>query len=64
MKAREHDIMARAVQAGVDTGLFNAFRNFDEDVQINEQVELDRVISIISSDVLRAIQLQFDFEGE
>tara|TARA_B110000908_G_scaffold3566_1_gene4689 strand:+ start:3539 stop:3736 length:198 start_codon:yes stop_codon:yes gene_type:complete len=63
MKAREYDIMVRAVEEGVDSGIYAAFEHYDEAASIDGDVALARIIAVISDSVLHSINKQFKIEG-
>ena len=64
MQLKERKNMAVAIEEGVSTGLYEAFKDYSDELEILDgENDLKHIISIISASVLKSIEEQFKLEG-
>jgi len=56
--------MSRAVEEGIRSGLYRAFKHYDESTPVDEDRELDRIVSVVANITMESIQEVFNLEGE
>lgn len=64
MKTKEYSVMSRAVEEGIRSGLYKAFKHYDESTPVDEDKELSRIVSVVAGYTMGAIQEVFNLEGE
>jgi hypothetical protein len=64
MKTKEYNVMSRAVEEGIRSGLYRAFKHYDESTPVDEDRELDRIVSVVANITMESIQEVFNLEGE
>lgn len=64
MKTKEYNVMSRAVEEGIRAGLYRAFKHYDESTPVDEDRELDRIVSVVANITMESIQDVFNLEGE
>ena len=64
MKTKEYNVMSRAVEEGIRSGLYRAFKHYDESTAVDEDRELDRIVSVVANITMESIQEVFNLEGE